>query len=84
MFILLTITFGLIKFQHLVEHKNPSLITNFEELEVGEKIDTDSDDFVIAFSVTNDITGEAITVNSPLFQIIGATQQNSLENGFLL
>ena len=49
----LTFAFGLVKLQHLVEHKNPFLTANLVDLEAGWELDTGSESFMIAFAVVN-------------------------------
>ena len=64
----------MVKFQHLTEHKNPSLTTNLEDVEDGERIDMTTDDFAIAFAVINLLTDETINMDSPLFRLVGITE----------
>ena len=51
MILALTFTFGLLKFQHLLERKNPVIISNEEDLDPDEILDTSSEEFMIAFSI---------------------------------
>ena len=66
----------------MVEHKNPTLITNLQDVDDGERIETRSDDFVMAFAVVNQLTDEVIRENSPLFRLIGTTLSNSPDTDF--
>ena len=47
----LTFIFGLLKFEHLLERKNPTIVSNEEELDPDEILDTSSEEFMIAFSI---------------------------------
>ena len=47
---MLTLAFGLVKLQDLVERNNPTFSTNFSPLEAGKRFNTGSDDFMMAFS----------------------------------
>ena len=49
--IVLTFLFGLLKLQYLVERKNPSIVANTRNLAFGERFNTGSDDFMMAFAV---------------------------------
>ena len=51
--IILTFLFALIKLQHLVEKKNPTISTNESSLKEGERFDTGSDIFMMAFAAEN-------------------------------
>ena len=54
----LTVAFGLLKLQHLVEKKNPALVTNTEDLGEYASFKLDDDGFMMAFSletITNQV-----------------------------
>ena len=48
---MLTFLFGVLKLQHLLTRKNPLITQNTIPLEAGERFDTGSDDFMMAFAV---------------------------------
>ena len=48
----LTFAFGLLKLQHLIEYKNPTLMSSTELLETSEETySLDSDEFMMAFAL---------------------------------
>ena len=49
----LTIMFGILKLQHLIEKKNPTINTNISPLEAGVKYNIDQDEFMMAFTAEN-------------------------------
>ena len=51
MVMMLTLAFGLIKLEHLLERKNPSITSNESETEADEEFSLTSDHFMMAFSV---------------------------------
>ena len=55
----LTFLFALLKLELLVERKNPSLTSNKSQLDIGERYNTGSEDFIMAFSAINLLTKEA-------------------------
>ena len=57
----LTIMFGTLKIQHLVERKNPQIVTNTQPLEAGYKYPTTGDDFMTAYAAENYDTGKGIS-----------------------
>ena len=59
--IFLTITFGLIKLQHLLQRKNPTMISNMAPLEAGQEYSTAQDEFMIATVAENYNTGDGIS-----------------------
>ena len=48
--IILTLSFGLLKLEHLMERKNPLIVTNTVPLDSEEQINTGSDNFMMAFA----------------------------------
>ena len=50
----LTLLFGIIKMEHLALRKNPIITTNTSPLEADERFDTGSDDFMMAFAVSDE------------------------------
>ena len=48
-----TLIFALLKLEHLYQRKNPSITTNKIPLEEGVSFSLDSDDFMIAFALTD-------------------------------
>ena len=56
--LLLTFLYALLKLEHMVERKNPSLTTNTTPVEEGEYYKITSDNFMAAFSIINKVTGE--------------------------
>ena len=49
----LTLVFGLVKLQHLLERKNPLINTNFEPLADDAVFDNNSGDLMLAVSAEN-------------------------------
>ena len=49
----LTLMFGILKLEHLAQRKNPSITTNIMPLEGGERYDTASENFMMAFAVSD-------------------------------
>ena len=49
----ITLLFGILKLEHLITHKNPTISTYEIPLEAGERFSLDSDDFMIAFAVVD-------------------------------
>ena len=47
---MLTISFGLLKLQAMLDRKNPQIAINKIELEAGESYSLAADNFMIAFS----------------------------------
>ena len=57
--ILLTLSFGLLKLQHLIERKNPSISTNTLPIPEGTRFNTgDRGDFLLAFGVIRQLDTE--------------------------
>ena len=54
---ILILIFGLIKLEHLLSRKNPTLSKNEEALEVGEIYETAKEEFMLAFTVEHWATG---------------------------
>ena len=52
--------FAMMKFKHLIDHKNPSISTyeNENSLEVDDVFDTTHEDFALAFALTNYMSGK--------------------------
>ena len=76
----LTLLFGIIKMEHLALRKNPSITTNTSPLEAGERFDTGSDDFMIAFAV-EDIKG--VPLNDARYirwQVVSLNLENGEKN----
>ena len=59
--IFLTILFGSLKLQHLINKKSPSITTNQQPLEAGVTYKIDQDEFMMAFTAENYDTGAPIT-----------------------
>ena len=57
----ITLLFGLVKLEHLAQRKSPAISTNTNLLDVGTTYETDSSDFMMAFSVENFDTNEALS-----------------------
>ena len=57
----LMLAFTSLKLEHLIIRKNPVISTNMVPLELGSKYDTDSDEFMMAFSAENYDNGEALS-----------------------
>ena len=53
----LTTSFALVKLEHLVSRKNPSISVNEEDLAKGETYNALDDDFMMAFSMEHFLTG---------------------------
>ena len=54
----ITLLFGLLKLQHLLERKNPEIVTNevaFEPDDEEAKLDADDPEYMMAFAITNGI-----------------------------
>ena len=49
----LTLAFSLVQFERLAQKKNPAISTNTERIDVTEKFDTSSDDFMMAFATAS-------------------------------
>ena len=45
-----TIAFTLVQLERLAQRKNPAITTNTEGVDISEKFDTSSDDFMMAFA----------------------------------
>ena len=58
---LLTITFGLVKLQHLLQRKDPIIISNENPLEVGQKYELAQEEFMTAYAAENYDTGKGIS-----------------------
>lgn len=52
MIFILTLIFALVKLEHLVERKNPSVTTNLSALEAGTRFNTNSNEFMMAFAAS--------------------------------
>ena len=48
-----TLLFGLLKLQHLIEKKNPTIMVVNSPLNANETFDTGSNDFMMAFAVSD-------------------------------
>ena len=58
---LLTITFGLVKLQHLLQRKDPIIVSNINPLEVGQKYELAQEEFMTAYAAENYDTGAGIS-----------------------
>ena len=58
---MLTLIFGLLKMQNLLERKNPIINTNLAPLAKDETFTTDLDDFNLALTVQNYYTNEILS-----------------------
>ena len=60
--LILTMTFGfaLIKFDHLIHKRGPSILKNEIVIEDDAFVDVSSDDFMLAFGLENYTTGKAM------------------------
>ena len=57
----ITLLFGLVKLEHLIERKSPTISTSMSLLEEGTVYETDSSDFMLAVSLENFDTNEALS-----------------------
>lgn len=56
----ITLTYAALKFQHLIERRNPSIITNVDSLPDDAVFNTASaDGFMMAFTIADYTTGES-------------------------
>ena len=58
-----TLLFGLLKLQHLIERKNPTIMVVNSPLNANETFDTGSNDFMMAFAVSdfNELSDKALS-----------------------
>ena len=59
--ILLTLMFGLMKFQGMIIHKNPNIVSNEIQLEAGKIYATAQDEFMMAFAAESYSNGNGIS-----------------------
>ena len=65
----ITLLFGLLKLQHLLERKNPEIVTNevaYEPDDEEAKLDADDPEYMMAFAITNGILRDP--KNDPNFE----------------
>ena len=53
----LVFIYALIKLQYMIEGKNPTINTNAETIEEGEKYVIAEEDFMVAFAIDHFLTG---------------------------
>ena len=57
--VMLTILFGLLKLQHMLERKNPLISTNDVPSELSDEYDLDAEEFMMAFGL-EDVNGKML------------------------
>ena len=51
---ILTFAFALLKLEHMLIHKNPTIMTNEQQVESDEEYDLTSSDFMMAFALEDE------------------------------